>query len=152
MKGDLPGALEEAKAAIALAPYDTYMVGDLAAILAMAGEPSDAVALLEDIRSRSPNFQDHWALTVAYYLVGDDEHAIKTALEYRPSSLDRYVLLASSYVRLGQMDEARAAIEKLLELNPQFTQEDLKENYLYSDASILERQAADLGKAGLPEK
>jgi TolB-like protein/DNA-binding SARP family transcriptional activator len=152
MKGDLPRALAEAKAAIALSPYDAFMVGDLAGILAMAGEPADAIALLEEIRSRSRKFEDHWALTVAYYLVGDDERAIETALEYRPSSLDRYVLLASSYARLGQMDEARAAIEKLLELDPQFTQEDVKENYLYSDPSILERQVADLGKAGLPEK
>jgi TolB-like protein/class 3 adenylate cyclase len=152
MKGDLPGALEEAKAAIALAPYDTYMVGDLAAIIAMAGEPGEAVAMLEGIRSRSPNFEDHWELAVAYYLVGDDERAIETALEYRRNSLDSYVLLASSYVRLGQMDEARTAIETLLELDPQFSQEDLKDNYLYSDPSILERQAADLGKAGLPEK
>jgi tetratricopeptide (TPR) repeat protein len=141
MKGDLPRALEEAKAAIALAPYDTYMVGDLAGILAMAGEPGDAVALLENLRSR-----------VAYYLVGDDERAVQAALEIRLGSLDRYVLLASSYVRLGQIDEARAAIEKLLELNPQFTQDDFKDNYLYSDPSIMQRQAADLGKAGLPEK
>jgi TolB-like protein/class 3 adenylate cyclase len=152
MKGDLPRALEEAKAAIALAPYDTYMVGDLAGILAMAGEPGDAVALLENLRSRSPNFQDHWDLAVAYYLVGDDERAVQAALEIRLGSLDRYVLLASSYVRLGQIDEARAAIEKLLELNPQFTQDDFKDNYLYSDPSIMQRQAADLGKAGLPEK
>jgi len=50
------------------------------------------------------------------------------------------------------MDEARATIEKLLELDPQFTQDDLRANYLYSDPSILERQAADLGKADLPEK
>jgi adenylate cyclase len=152
MKGDLPRASAEAKAAIALAPYDTYMVSDLAAIIAMAGEPAKSVALLEDIRSRSPNFQDYWPLTVAYYLLGDDEHAIKTALEMRLGSLDRYVLLASSHVRLGQMDEARAAIEKLLELEPKFTQDDVRDNYLYSDPSILERQTADLGKAGLPEK
>jgi TolB-like protein len=152
MKGDLPRALAEAKAAIALAPYDTYMVGDLAAILAMAGEPGDAVALLENMRSRNPNFQDYWELALAYYLAGDDERAIDAALKHRLVSLDRYVLLASSYVRLGHMDEARAAIEKLLELNPQFTQDDLKDNYLYSDPAILQRQAADLGKAGLPEK
>ena len=152
MKGDLPRALAEAKAAIALSPYDTYMVGDLAVIPAMAGEPAIAVALLEELQSRDPNFDDYWELALAYYLAGDDERAIQAALRYHPSSLDRYVLLASSYVRLGQMDEARAAIEKLLELEPQFTQEDLKDNYLYSDLSIMQRQAADLGKAGLPEK
>jgi TolB-like protein/DNA-binding SARP family transcriptional activator len=152
MKGDLPQALAEAKAAIALSPYDAFMVGDLAGILAVAGEPADAIALLEEIRSRSRKFEDHWALTVANYLVGDDERAVQAALEMRLGSEDRYVLLASSYVRLGQMDEARAAIEKLLELSPQFTQDDLKDNYIYSDPSILERQAADLGKAGLPEK
>ena len=152
MKGDLPRASAEAKAAIALAPYDTFMVGDLAVIPAMAGEPANAIALLEEMQRRDPNFEGHWQLALAYYLAGDDERAIQAALRIRPSSLDRYVMLASSHVRLGQIGEAHAAIEKLLELNPQFTQEDLKDNYLYSDLSILQRQAADLGKAGLPEK
>jgi TolB-like protein/class 3 adenylate cyclase len=152
MKGDLSGASVEAKAAIALAPYDSYMVSDLAVIPAMAGEPASAVALLEDMRSRDPNFDSYWNLALAYYLTGDDERAIEAALRIRPNSLDRYVMLASSYARLGQMDEARAAIKKLLELDPNFTQDDVKDNYLFSDPSILERQAADLGKAGLPEK
>jgi len=152
MKGDLPGAAVEAKAAIALAPYDSYMVSDLAVIPAMAGEPASAVALLEDMRSRDPNFDSYWNLALAYYLTGDDERAIGAALRIRSNSLDRYVMLASSYVRLGQMDEARAAIKKLLELEPNFTQSDVKDNYLYSDPSILERQTADLRNAGLPEK
>lgn len=152
MKGNLPRASAEAKAAIALSPYDTFMVGDLAVIPAMAGEPAKAIALLEEVQSRDPNFQIYWQLSLAYYLAGDDERAAQAALEMRLGSLDRYVLLASSYVRLSQMNEARAAIETLLELDPQFTQKDVKDNYLYSDPGILERQAADLGKAGLPER
>ncbi|HSR71288.1 MAG TPA: adenylate/guanylate cyclase domain-containing protein [Kiloniellales bacterium] len=152
MQGDLAAAATEAKAAIALARYDAFMVADLASILAMAGEPSDAVVLLEEVRSRNPNFNQFWELSVAYYLVGDDEQAVEAALQIRPNSLDRYVLLASSRVRLGRLDEARAAVKKLLELNPQFTQQTLKDNYIYSDPTILERQAADLGKVGLPVK
>lgn len=152
MQGDLAAAAMEAKAAIALARYDAFMVSDLATILAMAGEPTDAVALLEEVRGRNPNFSQFWELSVAYYLVGDDEHAVEAAMQMRPNSPDRYVLLASSGARLGRLDEARAAIEKLLELNPRFTQQTLKDNYIYSDPTILERQAADLGKAGLPVK
>ena len=50
------------------------------------------------------------------------------------------------------MDDATAAVKKALELDPRFTQAKWREGYFYSDPSILERQLADLGKAGLPEK
>jgi adenylate cyclase len=60
--------------------------------------------------------------------------------------------MAIAHVRLDHMDEARAAVRKALQLNPQFTQAKWREGYFYSDPSILEQQLADLGKVGLPEK
>jgi tetratricopeptide (TPR) repeat protein len=152
VQGDLAQAAAEARTAIALAPYDTFMVGDLAAILAMAGEAPEAIAQLEQARSRDPQFNRHWELALSYYLAGDDAHAIEAALRLPPDNPDRYVLLASSEVRLGRLDDARAAIKALLTIDPQFTQQKLQGNYVYSDPAILARQTADLGTAGLPEK
>lgn len=150
MRGDMMQAATEAKAAIAMSPYDRHMVGDLAGIIAMAGNPDEAIPLLEDLKRSDPNFGFYFNLAIAYYLSGNDEKVIETALQYRATSLNRYVLLASSYVRLGQLNEARSAIKTLLEMKPTFSQENLKTTYAYADPSILPLQAADLGKAGLP--
>jgi hypothetical protein len=43
-------------------------------------------------------------------------------------------------------------VDQALKLDSSFTQAKWREGYFYSDPSILERQIADLGKAGLPEK
>ena len=90
-------------------------------------------------------------MTVAYYVIGDYDHAIEAANRLGPDNPDRYVLLASSLFRLSRMDEARAAVKKLLELDPRFTQARVRDNYSYADPAIYERQVADLGAAGLPE-
>jgi TolB-like protein/class 3 adenylate cyclase len=146
-------ALNEAQAAIALAPYDANMLADLSNVPARTGKPDLALNWLQDAMRRDPHFERYWSLSFAYYVKGDYEHAIDAATHLNPDWQDRYVLLASSYVRLGRMDEARAAVKQLLELDPHFSQARLPEGgYSCSDPTILARQQADLGKAGLPEK
>src|SRR5262245_50623747 len=149
--GDFEHALSEAEAAIALAPYDSFMVGDLAGILATGGKPKEAIARLEELKHHQgePN---RWALAVAYYIHGQYERVVDTADQLGPDNPDRYVLLAGSYVRLGRLEEARAAVKKLLELDPQFSPVKLRDNYVYSDPAILGRQMADLAQAGLMAK
>ena len=70
----------------------------------------------------------------------------------RPWDADTYLNQAATYVQLDRMDDAKTAVKKALELDPQFTQAIWRQGYFYSDPNILERQVSDLGKAGLPEK
>ena len=66
------------------------------------------------------------------------------------------VNLAVAYVRLGQMDDARASVEKLLKSKPGWT---IQKESLWPTGKqpqyaepLLNTYLADLAKAGLPEK
>jgi adenylate cyclase len=151
---DFERALSEAEAAKALAPYDAHLLGDLSQVLTATGKPDEALGWLEESRRRDPGLTGlEWNWAWAYCVKGDYEKAIEAASRIEPPSLaERYILPAASYVRLGRMEEARAAVAKLLELDPGFSQVKVRVGYVYSDPSVLDRQLADLGKAGLPEK
>jgi tetratricopeptide (TPR) repeat protein len=152
-EGDFKRAEAEAQAAIALAPYDANMLAGLASIPTMSGDPDRALDWLAKAAARDPgnrerlNYGSGWA----YLVQGDYEKAI-AALKEGPNWVDMPILMAIAYVRLDRLDDARVAVKKALEIDPAFTQAKWREGYFYSDPSILERQLADLGKAGLPEK
>jgi tetratricopeptide (TPR) repeat protein len=152
-EGDFERAKAEARVAIELAPYDAFMLASLAQIQIMAGSPDRALDWLAKAADRDPGNHEliNYRLGWAYVVQGEYEKAI-AALKGGPDMVDVPLLLAISYIRLDRLDEARAAAKKALELDPQFTQAKWREGYFYSDSSILERQLADLGKAGLPEK
>jgi tetratricopeptide (TPR) repeat protein len=151
-EGDFPRAEAEAQAAIALAPYDAFMLLDLAAVPIMAGSPEQALDWVAKAAARDPASQRlGYFRAWAYVTLGENEKVIASLPEDAPSP-DWLLLRAIAQVRLDRMDEARAAVRKALEMNPQFTQATWRQGYFYSDPSILERQLADLGKAGLPEK
>jgi tetratricopeptide (TPR) repeat protein len=152
-EGDFKRAEAEAQAAIALAPYDANMLAGLASIPTMSGDPDRALDWLAKAAARDPgnrerlNYGSGWA----YLVQGDYEKAI-AALKEGPNWVDMPILMAIAYVRLDRLDDARVAVKKALEIDPAFTQAKWRDGYFYSDPSILERQLADLGKAGLPEK
>jgi adenylate cyclase len=151
--GDFDRALAEADAAVALAPYDAGMLGNLAMIPIMAGKPDQAIDWIEKAAPRDPQDRKglNYRLGWAYNVQGEYEKSVAT-LQQGPPWVDVPLLLASDYVRLGRTDEARAAVKKALEIDPTFTQAKWREGYFYRDHAILERQLADLAKAGLPEK
>jgi tetratricopeptide (TPR) repeat protein len=152
-EGDFDGALAEADTAAALAPYDAFMLGTLANVATMAGKPERAIDWIKSTVSRDPQNQqrNNYRLGWAYYAAGDYEQSI-AAMKNGPAWVDVPIFLASSYVRLGRLEDARAEIKRALAIEPTFTQAKLREGYFYRDPTILERQLADLGKAGLPEK
>jgi Flp pilus assembly protein TadD len=129
------------------------MLAILASIPIMSGHPDQALDWLAKAAARDPGNRErlNYAFGWAYLVQGDYEKAI-TALKEGPDWVDMPMLLAIAYVRLDRLEEARAAVKKALEREPQFTQAKWREGYFYSDPRIMERQLADLGKAGLPEK
>jgi TolB-like protein/class 3 adenylate cyclase/tetratricopeptide (TPR) repeat protein len=150
---DFDRAWAEAEAAAKLAPYDAYMLGNLANVATMAGRPDKAIEWLQIEVQRSPDVNRFYRFGAAYYVAGRYEEAITAFLKAeRPWVADDYLNQAATYVRLDRMEDAKAAVKEALKLDPQFTQAKWREGYFYSDPSILERQVADLGKAGLPEK
>jgi tetratricopeptide (TPR) repeat protein len=150
---DYDGAIAEADMAIKLAPYDAFMLGSLSAINIIAVRPERAIAQIKDAMVRDPQNSEvnSFRLSWAYNVMGDYEKSIAAA-KAGPSWVDVPLLLAMAYIHLGRDAEAKAEVKRALTIDSKFTQETWKQGYFYKDSSILERQLADLGKAGLPAK
>ena len=58
---------------------------------------------------------------------------------------------AAALMQLGRVEDARRAIQRLLELAPGMTVSGLRERWPIRDAEALERVLDSLGQAGLPE-
>jgi adenylate cyclase len=149
---DFSRALKEADTAIALAPYDGFVIGDLSQVLIMSGRPDKGLEWIDLALARDPNkfqiYNKGWALR----LLGKYEDSI-AAYKQAPMWGDTSLNIAIGLVRLGRIDEAKAQVKFMLEKNdPKFTQAKWREGYIYSDPSIVEAEVADLVKAGLPEK
>jgi tetratricopeptide (TPR) repeat protein len=119
----------------------------------MAVRPEQAIAQVKEAMVRDPQNREanNFRLSWAYNVMGDYENSIAAAKD-GPPWVDVPLLLAMAYVHLGRDADAKAQIERALSIDPKFTQATWRQGYFYRDPSILERQLADLGKAGLPEK
>jgi adenylate cyclase len=119
----------------------------------MAGKPNQAFELLAKASAGNPQSQKIYSLrrAWAYYTQGHYEKGLEMLRE-GPKSVEVLLLRASCQFRLGRVEEARVEVNRALTIDPQFSQKKVREKYFYSDPAILERQVADLGAAGLPEK
>jgi threonine dehydrogenase-like Zn-dependent dehydrogenase len=78
------------------------------------------------------------------------DEALATLKQNNKPSFFDHRNLAAVYVRLDQLNEARAEVSKLLEKNPHYTLKSLN-NQPYKDGNRRERLINDLRKAGVPE-
>ena len=154
-EGDFSRALKEADTAIALAPYDAFMIGNLAQIAIMSGKPDKGLEWIDFARTHDPNglkqqnYNKGWALRI----LGKYEDSVAAFKQSFYPDGDAPLHIAVALFRLGQIIEAKAEVKLMLEKNdPKFTQAKWREGYFYSDSSIMDSEVADLAKAGLPEK
>jgi TolB-like protein len=152
-KRDFDAAIRHAEAARALAPYDAFLVGDLSQILIMAGRPEHAIEWAGAAASNDPanlplykQFQG-WALTV----LGKPNEALELLREATMNFVATPLLRVINLVRLDRLEDAKAELRKAMLIDPTFTQAKWREMFFYSDSSIVDREVADLAKAGLPE-
>jgi adenylate cyclase len=153
-EGDFLRALNEADFAVALAPYDSTMRAMLAQLLITAGavekglewndlaHPPDAGAL---------KFQNY-NRGLALRLMGKNEESIAAFKQSFYPDGDPPGHVAIALVRLGRIDDAKAEVKLMLKNYPKFTQAKWRASWFYSDPLVMDREVADLGKAGLPEK
>ncbi len=152
-------ALSYYERAVAANPNEAENWALLGAALGVAGNFDAALDRFETALRLSPR-DVHIAtwynyLAVAAFVVGRDEEAaqwsVKT-VQSNPQFPGGYRTLAASYGILGRLTEAEAAREKLQELLPYLTIEQLRESLPYfKDPDDLERYLDGLRRAGLPE-
>ncbi len=98
------------------------------------------------------NFRSNLALAIAYFhgrRYEDAADAARSAIDANPGFSLPWAMRAGALIRLGRVDEAKAAAQTLLELQPSFT---IRSFLLYGAEPTLFRPLADaLREAGLPE-
>ena len=154
-KNDWDQAWREREIVLALNPNDPVAIAAMAELAIQAGRPDEAIASLRrDIAWDSTFFMSspHFRLGMAYFMKG----AYPTALEHlkRESNLEPlYTLtfLAATYAELGQIDEARATVARILEAKPEASLAVIRASWPFRYEADTERLIGALRKAGLPE-
>jgi adenylate cyclase len=90
-------------------------------------------------------------LGIAHLMAGRHEEAAicaRRVLDLRPDQPHAYRLLAASYGHLGQCEEARAALDEMYRLQPNFSVETLR---LLNRPALVDRLLDGWRKAGWKE-
>lgn len=156
---DFIKAVAAAEAAVALSPYDPDTLSFMARVQIASGNTSRGLEWVQESIRRDPTVARNTRLLAwIYYLTGDYEKSIEATKKHnelsRNFAADANGYMVASYVRLGRIDEARAAMKRALEAEPGWNQ--LRERnwaleWSYKDRSIADHEIADLAAAGLPE-
>jgi len=139
---------------LVLGPGSADLYASAASILNWVGRPAEALKLMEQALHLNPRLPSWYFffLGQAYYLLGRTAEAItplQRVLSVYPHRVNAHVLLAAVYSELGKEAEARAEVEEVLRLNPNFSLEVHKQRAPIKDPAMLERHIAALRKAGL---
>jgi adenylate cyclase len=148
---DFDGALTAADKAVALAPYDTFMLSRLMMVLVQAGRADQALHWADQAaaRDRAQGWSYNYGRGWAHLLLGSFGEAIETLTKTEFN--DAHLLLAIAYVRLGRLADARAEVEMMMKINPAITLQTWRLGYSFRDPAILDGFSLALVQSGLPE-
>jgi adenylate cyclase len=155
LTGDHERAVTVLERAIELNPSSAEAYWSLGAALATTGRPEEAIAMIEKAIRLSPS--DPWMheflfnLASAQFIAERYQEAVRSAkrsLQVRSDQPGVQRLLAASYGHLGRSEEARAALDVLLRLEPDFSTEHLR---VFLPPGLVEGYLDGLRKAGWKE-
>ncbi|HXV81281.1 MAG TPA: adenylate/guanylate cyclase domain-containing protein [Candidatus Binatia bacterium] len=153
---DQDKAIAEGKQAIALDPNDAENYAQLGNVLNWAGEPEEAIPLIEKAMRLNPLYPFNYLfyLGQAHYLLGQNEEAItlmNRALTRAGSFLPLRLHLAVLYQKLGRQKEAKAQLSEARKTFAWVSIEDTRQRSLYK-GGLLEGFLDGLRMAGMPER
>jgi adenylate cyclase len=140
--------------AMALEPNTAAVLNAYGGILYFVGRREEAIPIFRQALRLNPKAPNYYYRNLAGALrdSGQYDEAIavaKKAIEREPDDLVAYVLLASSYGLAGRMEEANAAANEVLRINPKFSIERFMSIFPLKDPAARESVAEALRKAGL---
>jgi adenylate cyclase len=144
----------EADLAVSARPSCPAAYSLKASVLIYLGRPSEAIEHAQYALRLTPVFPPMHAAILAHAFYGSERYeeavaAAKTAIEVDESRVDPYVILSAASVILDQVDEARQAAEKVLEVKPDFNLSEFAEAQPYKKQRDLDRLIDQLRFAGL---
>jgi adenylate cyclase len=149
-------AAAAAKRSVELAPNYADGYGLLAFINNWQGKGEDALRYIQKAAALNPHytFDYPWNRGLAYYNMGRYAEAVDGFREAATRNPNVYLVrlfLTSSYVRLGNMEDAEWEVEQILTQNPDSKLSQVAHLALYESQDRLKALLDDLRKAGLPE-
>jgi TolB-like protein/Tfp pilus assembly protein PilF len=156
------GQQEKAIAALELAvrlnPSSASAYGWLGTALATTGRSDQGIANLETAMRLSPKDPLMWVflfqMAFACFSAERYEEAIdwtEQSLQRRPDWAGSYRVLAASHAHLGQLEEARAALDESLRRQPDFSSSTWQMSISSADPDVRDRYVDGLRRAGLRE-
>ncbi|MBO0333592.1 tetratricopeptide repeat protein [Sneathiella sp. CAU 1612] len=147
---DFDSALEMIARALAINPSSVHAHGHGAVINVWAGHYEDAITLASQALRLSPleplSVMAHAAIAGARLMRGEYELALATArrgIQIYPTHVPSHLIMILSLMRLGKLEEARAAAVRFMEVTPSYR--------INLRVPIFEHFGKELADAGLPE-
>jgi adenylate cyclase len=142
--------------AIEIGPNSADAYAFYAQVLNFSGRAEEAVAIIEKAFRLNPfpNIRYYMYAITTYRTIGRYEDAIKMGKECIarwPGSIICHLGLAINYAALGRDEEARAAAQDLLRIDPKFSAQRFARAFPYKDPSLPARVLELMRKAGLPD-
>ncbi|HEX2340756.1 MAG TPA: winged helix-turn-helix domain-containing protein [Vicinamibacterales bacterium] len=148
-------ALEEVERAIALNPSAVIAYQFLGCVALFAGRPTQAVPALETVLHLDPQYQSRSLiladLSLSRLLLGDVDGAVAAATEAvhrEPANVRAHHRLVAALGHTSREAEARAALETLLHLQPDFSDAYVRATYPFQFAEHLALFHEGLRRAG----
>jgi TolB-like protein/Tfp pilus assembly protein PilF len=156
-QGRRDAAMSRLREAIEIDPNACAAYGLYGQTLAMAREPDQGLEQFELALRLSPKDRERWSIytgiALAHFVAERYEETIATAKEaarIRPNVAFAYGAMASAQAHLGNLGEARTALETMLRIEPKTTQSGIVSVLGSTEKDIGARYLAGLRLAGLP--
>jgi TolB-like protein/class 3 adenylate cyclase len=155
-EGHYEAAMDAAKRAVSLNPYDMGARGVLGVCHLVCGEHRHAIELFTmaaQSGNNDPRYQ--WAAVNAFshYLLGQYDACLSWAREQlyvNPNHLQALAIRAAAFAQLGRTSEAAAAVEVLLGNYPTLTVDKHLRNFHWKSEADIAHYRDGLVKAGIP--
>ena len=147
-------AVRRFQTAIALNPNFAAAYGYIGLALVFDGQSDEALRYFEQVMRMSPRDPStHFfaGISVAHYMAGRYADAVKwgrQALQQRPGILSGHRILCASLAQAGQIEEAKAMLKSLRQMQPDLSIAWVKQWVPYT-AGPMEHFLKGLRKAGL---
>ena len=152
-RSEVDEALTAGERAIALSPNNAEILAEFGMRLALMGQWERGIALIDAAVARNPAHPGwyHTAPALNFYRQGRYAEALDEATQIdAPGWVHNHTLLAMIHGQLGQEEEARAAAEQILQLDPDFEENVWYELQLRNlPQPVAEHMVQGLRKAGL---
>ncbi len=146
-------AIAEFERALTLCPNNADLLASYGWALSYLGKAEEAVESIKNAMRLNPFYPDWYTqgLMIALYCARHYEEVIEFSNTINIRHLTTQLLLAGSYALVGQLDNAKATVENVLEESPGFSLGKWSENLSFAKPDDLKHYLDGLRKAGLPE-